>query len=81
MPMAHDLVDMEMSADIMPGGLDLSVTQPASALMPATQPHCSSKAMNLLGKKTERVSDIASTQHATILPETATKDLEGDART
>lgn len=37
--------------------------------------------MNLLGKKTERISDYGSTQHATILPETAGKDCEGDART
>ena len=62
---------IEMSADVTPHGLDLNATAAAYSLQqlataPGTQPLTSAKAANLKAKKTERVSDYGSTQHATI---------------
>ena len=80
-PDQSPMLDIEMSADVNAAAFDLSATQVGSNMVPGTQPLTSSKANNLLGKKTERISDYGSTQQATILPETLGRDLEGDART
>lgn len=54
----------EVIGEINPGPIDLSATQIGSTLnymsAPATQLVASSKALNLKGKKTERVADVVS---------------------